>query len=214
MTTPHIAGMPTGALQTNCFVLGCPTTKEAAIFDCGGNAAQLLALATDQGYEVKNVFLTHAHIDHIAGLSALRELVDAPFHLHKGDQMLWDQAPMMGQMFGYNIGPLPPVDNYVEEGDEIQVGELTGKVWFLPGHAPGHVIYYFDDLATAFSGDMIFAGSIGRIDLPGCNPDDMRKSIARMKADLPDDTRILCGHGPETTMGMEKQRNPFLLQDW
>jgi glyoxylase-like metal-dependent hydrolase (beta-lactamase superfamily II) len=211
---PHIAGMPTGALQTNCFVLGCPETMQAAVFDCGGNAAQLLALATDQGYEVTNVYLTHAHIDHVAGLNDLRSMTDAPFHLHKGDAPLWDQAPMQGRMFGYDIEALPPIDNWVEEGDEITVGELTGKVLFLPGHAPGHVIYYFEDFATAFSGDMLFAGSIGRVDLPGCNPAHMRESLKRMKNELPDSTRILCGHGPETTLGVEKERNPFLTQDW
>lgn len=214
MSEPHIAGLPVGPLQTNCFVLGCPDTMKAAIFDCGGNASGMVKLATDEGYEVETIYLTHAHIDHVAGLTDLRELVDAPIYLHRADEMLYDQAQMQGRMFGFQVGQLPDVDHWVAEGDEISVGSLTAKVFFLPGHSPGSVAYYFEELETVFSGDVLFAGSIGRIDLPGSSPDDMRASIARVKEEWPDDTRVLCGHGPETTVGMEKKRNPFFLQDW
>ena len=144
----------------------------------------------------------------------MKERTGAPIYLHPDDRPLYDSAAEQGRFFGYDIEPLPPVDEDLADGQEIHVGELVGKVLLLPGHSPGSVAFWFEELDVVFGGDVLFAGSIGRVDLPLGSPDQMRQSLERMTSILPDETRLLPGHGPESTIGMEKKRNPFLLQDW
>ena len=216
MTTEpaKLAMMTGGPLATNFFVIGCTATGEGAIIDAGWAGDEIVAMAQEQEVAVTKILQTHAHIDHVAGLSQAKQLTDAPIYLHPDDQFMYDSAVVQGQMFGYTIEPLPPVDVQLADGQTIEVGQLTASVLLLPGHSPGSVGFWFEELGILFGGDVLFAGSIGRVDLPGSDPAAMKRSLSRLTTELPDDTQVLPGHGPATTIGMEKKRNPFLLQDW
>ncbi len=207
-----IGSLVVGPLQTNCYVIGCKITKEAAIIDAGGNGPGLLALAEELGFTIVKILQTHAHIDHVAALSEIKDATHAPIFMHPDDLPMYENATQMGKMFGYDIAPLPPLDHHLEDGQILEVGKLKAEVWLLPGHSPGSVAFYFRDLEVALSGDVLFAGSMGRVDLPFGSPADMNKSLSRLKNDMPPSTLILSGHGPETTMEMEIKRNPFLNQ--
>lgn len=198
-----------GPIQTSIYILGCKRTNEAVIIDGGGDAAELLATIDDQQWDLQAIWQTHAHIDHVAGLNDLRQARDAPILLHSLEQPIYDAAVQQGQIFGFQIEPLPPVDQYVEEGQVVNVGELSATVMLLPGHSPGSVAFYFADEGLFFGGDVLFQGSVGRVDLPGSSPQAMRQSLRRV-IELPDDTIVLPGHGPKTTIGQEKKSNPFL----
>lgn len=206
--------MTGGPLATNFFVVGCTSTGDGAIIDAGWDGDAIVAMATEQNIDVTKILQTHAHIDHVAGLGAAKAATNAPIYLHPDDQFMYDSAPVQGQMFGYQIEPLPGVDEQLADGQTIEVGELHATVLLLPGHSPGSVGFWFEELGLLFGGDVLFAGSIGRVDLPGSDPQAMKRSLARLVDELPDDTQVLPGHGPATTIGMEKKRNPFLLQDW
>lgn len=208
-----VHSLAVGPLQMNASVLMCNATKKGAIVDGGGNISGLLNIAKDLDAEIEKILQTHAHIDHVAGLSELKKKTKAPIYLHPADLPIYNNAPAHGVKYGFNIGPLPPVDYDLEEGQIINVGNCSAEVLFLPGHSPGSVIFFFKEEKVAIAGDVLFAGSIGRVDLPLSDPDAMRKSIARVKL-LPPDTLIIPGHGPETTIEMELKRNPFLTQDW
>lgn len=198
-----------GPIQTSIYVLGCHQSKEAVIIDGGGNARGLMEAIDEKGWELTAIWQTHAHVDHVAGLNDLRELSDAPILLHRDEQPIYDAAVQQGMMFGFNIEPLPTVDKYVEDGEIINVGEVEAKVMLLPGHSPGHVAFYVEEEGLFFGGDVVFQGSVGRVDLPGCDPQAMKRSLETVKQ-LPEETMILPGHGPTTTVEREKKSNPFL----
>ncbi len=202
-----------GPFMTNVYVFGCTETHQGAIIDGGGNAEGLLELARKHELEIDKILQTHAHIDHIAALGALKPETDAPIYMHRGDESLYQAAPQQAAMFGVQIDALPAIDEWLEEDDTVDVGSFEARVIHLPGHSPGGIGFYFESIDTIFSGDVLFAGSIGRVDLPGADIPAMKASLDRLKS-LPDDTRVLSGHGPETTVGAEKKRNPFLLRDW
>lgn len=204
-----IESLIVGPFQTNVYVVGCAKSREGAILDAGGNAAGLLKHAKDHDLNLSKILQTHAHIDHVAALSEIKAETKAPIYLHPDEQPVYDAAPMQGQMFGFRISPLPPVDIHVVEGDIIEVGELRAKVMLLPGHSPGSIAFYFEEQGVIFSGDVLFAGSIGRTDLPGGDVRAMRASLDRLKP-LPPETRVLSGHGPATTIAQELRLNPFL----
>jgi glyoxylase-like metal-dependent hydrolase (beta-lactamase superfamily II) len=208
-----IESLTVGPIQTNVYVVGCPETRSGAIVDAGGNAAGLLELAERHELAIEKILQTHAHIDHVAAIPQVRAEIDAPIYLHPDDDQLWQMAPQQGQMFGIKVDPLPAYDHELADGDMIEIGELQAEVMLLPGHSPGSVAFYFADDSVVISGDVLFAGSIGRVDLPGSDRNAMKKSLERI-AQLPDDTRVLSGHGPETSIGREKQVNPFLKQNW
>ena len=209
-----IEWLTVGPFMTNVYVIGCRTSKEAAIIDAGGEGPKLVALAEDQGFKITQILQTHAHVDHIAALPFCKAHTQAPILLHPNETMLYDGAVQQGMMFGYPVDPMPAVDAWLEDGQTVRVGELEGTVMLLPGHSPGSVAFHFASISTVFSGDVLFAGSMGRVDLPGSNPEEMRLSLARMSKELPDNTRVLSGHGPETTIGLEKKRNPYIHGDW
>lgn len=198
-----------GPFQTNVYVIGCAKTKVGAIVDAGGDGPGLLRLLAQHELRLEKVLQTHAHIDHVAALSHIRSADAAPIYLHPDDKMLYDSAPQQGRFFGMNVGPLPAVDHWLKEGDRVQVGELEAQVLHLPGHSPGSVIFYFEREQTMLSGDVLFAGSIGRTDLPGGDGRVMMESLKRL-ASYPDEVKIYSGHGPATTLGVEKRTNPFL----
>ncbi|MFU8802829.1 MAG: MBL fold metallo-hydrolase [Bradymonadaceae bacterium] len=204
-----IESLVVGPFQTNVYVVGCSTTREAAIIDAGGNASGLLGLAKKHALDIQKILQTHAHIDHVAALAEIKSETRAPIYLHPDEERMYEAAPMQGRMFGFQISPLPPVDIWVEEGETIDIGELRAKVLLLPGHSPGSIAFYFEDQAVIFSGDVLFAGSIGRTDLPGGDVPAIKASLERLKT-LPPATRVLSGHGPATTIEQELKFNPFL----
>ena len=198
-----------GPIRTNIYLVGDPERGDAAIIDAGGDVGAVLERAEERGLEVDKILQTHAHVDHVGGLSEMKERTEAPIHLHRDELEMYRAAPRQGAMFGIEIDPLPDVDVYLEEGDVVEVGELEAEVIHLPGHSPGGIAYYFADQGVLFSGDVLFAGSIGRVDLPGADREAMEASLERLK-EMPDETRVLSGHGPETTIGDERVRNPYL----
>lgn len=202
-----------GPFQTNVYVVGCARTKAGVIIDAGGDARGLLGLIEQHELKLEKILQTHAHIDHVAALPEVRAHTSAPIYLHPNEAFLYESAPQQGAFFGVNVAPLPPVDCELAQGDIIEIGDLRAEVLLMPGHSPGSVIFYFEAQETMVSGDVLFAGSIGRVDLPGADPQAMRASLERLKT-YPGATRIYCGHGPDTSLGQEKQLNPFLTQDW
>lgn len=217
MTDAHesmiVESLTVGPIQTSIFLVGCAETGDAVVVDGGGDTERLLETADTHDLQIREIWQTHAHIDHVAGLPSLKDRTDAPILLHRDDFQLYEAAPQQGKMFGFEVDPLPDPDRWVEEGERLQVGELEAEVLLLPGHSPGHVAFYFEDQSIIFSGDVLFRGSIGRVDLPGCDREAMKASLERI-SELPDETRVMCGHGPNTTIGREKESNPYLNGRW
>jgi hydroxyacylglutathione hydrolase len=204
-----IESLTVGPFQTNVYVIGCTKSRKGAIVDAGGNATGLIGLAKKHELSIEKILQTHAHIDHVAALTEIKAETGAPIYLHPDEQPVYDAAPMQGQMFGFQINPLPPVDVHVNDGDTVEVGELRAKVVLLPGHSPGSIAFYFEAEQVMLSGDVLFAGSIGRTDLPGGDIRAMRASLERLKT-FPPETRVLSGHGPATTIAQELRFNPFM----
>lgn len=202
-----------GAFQTNVYVVGCPKTGQGAIIDAGGDAPGLLKKARDHKLKISKILQTHAHIDHVAALTEIKAETAAPIYIHKNEMPLYDAAPMQAMRFGLQLNALPPVDEFIDEQDLITIGELQARVLLLPGHSPGSVAFHFEAQNVLFSGDVLFANSIGRTDLPGGNVADIKRSLARLK-ELPPNTLVLSGHGPQTTIERELRNNPYLRSDW
>ena len=205
-----IRAAPLGLIATNCYVIGCARTFEGAIIDSVAEPDTIDAMVQHTpALSIGKLLQTHAHIDHVAALSATRARYAVPIHIHAAEQPLYDAAPAQGLMLGIQIGPLPPAEVYWEEGDTVEIGELSGRIIHAPGHTPGGCCLYFEAQKVVFSGDLLFRGSIGRTDLPGGHGPTIFESLATVAA-LPEDTLVLSGHGPETTIGQERRTNPFL----
>lgn len=194
----------------NSWLIGCPETGRAALIDPGGHVQRLLAVAADRDLEVVEIWLTHAHIDHVMGVAEAVERTGAPVWLHPDDRPLYDNVAQQGAMFGLRVTPPPPPDRDLVPGATLELGSLRAEVLFVPGHSPGHVAFRLDAQGVVFSGDCLFAGSIGRTDLPGGSYETLMRSIREQLLPLGDDVRVLSGHGPETTIGRERASNPFL----
>jgi len=201
-----------GAFQENGYLLTCRATRRAVAVDPGFATPALMGVLAREELTLDAIYLTHAHLDHVEGIPALRKVSSAPIFLHPADRFLYDRAAAQAASFGYVFSdPLPPIDADLVPGTRIPVGEVQLEVRFTPGHAPGHVIFYAPDEALALVGDVIFQGSIGRTDLPGGEGAQLIRSIRDQVFTLPDPTRLLTGHGPETTVGEERRTNPFLI---
>lgn len=188
----------------NCYVIR--DGGEAIVIDPGEATAELKeALA---GYKVTMIFNTHCHIDHSGGNAEMAAHTGAPLVCHEADLPLLQGLAQQGQMFGVRVSPSPDPDRFIQEGDTVQVGETVLKVFHSPGHAPGHVILVGDGFVIG--GDVLFAGSIGRTDLPGGDYAQLMESIRTKLLTLPDETVVYSGHGPTTTIGRERASNPFL----
>jgi hydroxyacylglutathione hydrolase len=208
----RIRAFPGGPFQQNGYLVQCRATGRAAVVDPGATAPDIARVILEEGLEVDAVWLTHAHLDHVEGLPAIREVSTAPIFLHPADRFLYDRAGEQAAAFGYRLqGELPEPDRDIEPGSPLAVGDARLEVRFTPGHAPGHVILYHPGDGVALVGDVIFQRSIGRSDLPGGDFQQLMESIRREVLTLPDETRLLTGHGPETTVGEERLGNPFLL---
>jgi len=210
--TIQIIQLPLGPLQTNCYIVACTTTKKAAVVDPGWDGRAILNQVEQRGWSISHILLTHTHFDHVGGLSEVKEKSAAPIYVHADAIMMLEYAPAAAEMWGFSIDPPPLPDTFISDGDIIEIGELRAAVLFTPGHAPGHVCFYLADQQVLFDGDVLFQGSIGRTDLPGGDYELLMRSIHDKVMTLPDETAVLSGHGPATTIGAERHSNPFLLE--
>lgn len=206
-----------GAFMKNGYVLACERTKVAVYIDPGDEVEQLLGFIAEQGLRVSHILLTHAHVDHVSGVAEAKRRLKAPIYLHRADQELYDNAAQQGAMFGIQVEQPPPVDCYYDGQESLAFGDYQVAVHHTPGHAPGGVCLAVtkpgDTGAPAlFAGDNLFAGSIGRTDLPGGDYDVLMKAITEVLFAFPDDSIVYSGHGPETTIGRERRSNPFVLE--
>lgn len=197
-----------GPLQVNCFLVACQKTLDAMVIDPGDEGSRILKLAKNAGFTISKVVNTHAHFDHIG---ANRELIDATgaeLMLHAADLPLLQNARQHAALYGLTVTPSPTPDRFLEQGDSFEVGEHVFKVFHVPGHSPGGICLLCD--GHLFVGDALFAGSIGRTDLPGCDPEALINGIRERLFPLPDETVVHAGHGPDTTIGRERRTNPYV----
>lgn len=201
-----------GMAQTNAYLVGDTETNEAILIDPVEKADLLHKMATDAGWTIKLILATHAHWDHVMASKALKELTGAPFYIHAEAVPMLQVLPQQGLRFFNQPFPDPaePDRLLTTEPETITVGSIALETLFTPGHAPGHLAFYMRAQGIVFSGDALFAGSIGRTDLPGGDHALLLRSITGKLLTLPDDTRVLSGHGGMTTIGKERMTNPFL----
>jgi hydroxyacylglutathione hydrolase len=203
-----ILGFPVGPLQANAFLAICEETRRCALVDPGAEADRLLAAAASEGAEIDSILLTHAHLDHIGGVAAAKRRTGVMVYLHPADGVLYRAAPAQARGFGLQIEEPPEPDRELQDGQILEVGKARLEVRHTPGHSPGHVCLVGDGFALV--GDCVFAGSIGRTDLPGGDYRTLMESITEKLLTLPDETVVYSGHGPKTTVGQERRTNPFL----
>jgi len=204
---------PVGMLQCNCTVLGDPAAKEAIVVDPGDEVEKVLAVLRKHGLTCKTILNTHTHIDHVGANQGLRDATGARLMLHQADLPLYDNLKVQAEWIGMPAAPpRAPVDEHIHQGDVVRAGALAAEVLHTPGHTPGSLCFHLPgNEALLLSGDTLFAGSIGRTDLWGGDYDQELQSIRTRLLGLADATRVICGHGPSTTIGQERKRNPFLV---
>ena len=200
-----------GPAQTNAYLIADSDSGDAAVIDPAWDGKLILSEARTRGWRIAHLWYTHAHFDHIGGAAEIADALNPlPLvALHPDDHVLW-RAGGGGALFGFKIdpGPEPTID--FAHGQILRLGSAQFEVRFTPGHTTGHCVLYCAEFKVCFCGDLIFAGSVGRTDLPGGNWETLEKSIREQIYTLPDETRLLSGHGPETTVGDEKRFNPFV----
>lgn len=209
--TLHYQIVPVTAFEQNCSVLWCDETLEAAVVDPGGDLHKIQRVVESKGLSLKQILLTHAHIDHAGGTAELASSQNLPIiGPHKEDDFWIQMLPQQAQMFGFPLvdGFVP--DRWLDQGDEVQVGNCQLSVLHCPGHTPGHVVFFNKESQLAVVGDVLFQGSIGRTDFPKGDFDTLAASIRNKLWPLGDDVSFIPGHGPMSTIGHEKATNPFV----
>ncbi|WP_420631543.1 MBL fold metallo-hydrolase [Candidatus Leptofilum sp.] len=206
----EILQLPLGPLQTNCYLVACQETNEAVVIDPSWDGRRIAALASERGYVITHILLTHTHFDHVGGLAELAEETNAPIYSHPDALEMLTHAPKAAASYNLPMPTPPQATEMLAEGDVVEVGNLKFEVLFTPGHAPGHLSFYVREHNVIFDGDVLFQRSIGRTDFPGSDHPTLMKNIREKLLVLPDDTAVLSGHGPATSIGQEKQWNPFL----
>jgi hydroxyacylglutathione hydrolase len=204
--------LPVGPLQCNCSVIGDETTREAMVIDPGDDIEDVLALIKKHNLKVKQIVITHAHIDHVGGAMKLRAATGAPILLNQNDSALLKMLDMQAAWIGMKNPGHVEIDHSIGQADTIRAGALTADVIHTPGHTEGSICLYFSAENKLIAGDTLFAGSIGRTDLPGGSMEKIIQSLHEKVMALPDDTLVVPGHGPLTTIGEERENNPFLLK--
>lgn len=208
----NVETIPVTEFGQNSRILWCSETKQGVIVDPGGDAEKILATAQRLGVTITAVWLTHSHLDHCGGVQPILDTLKVPLVAHPEERMMRNNVKSIAQMYGmspaewYNC-PEPTVE--VRGGESLSIGNSSCVVLFTPGHSPGHVSYYFERDGIVASGDVLFAGSIGRTDLPGGDTKTLLDAIRKEIFTLPPATRVLTGHGPDTTVGEERSSNPF-----
>ena len=204
-----------GPFFKNGYVVGCERTRDAVLIDPGDEVASLLAFAARGGRAIRHILLTHAHVDHITGVAAAKRALGVPVYLHADDLFLYERAVEMGAMFGLQVEPPPPIDVFYSPSHVIAFGHYEARVHHTPGHCPGGVCLQIGKKGTTgtelFVGDTLFAGAIGRTDLPGGDYNTLIASIRHVLLPMGDDAIVHSGHGPDTTIGRERRTNPFLV---
>jgi glyoxylase-like metal-dependent hydrolase (beta-lactamase superfamily II) len=200
-----IDSITVGPIQSNCYIVWDEKSREGVVIDPGNEAGRILEKIEEHGVSVGLILCTHGHFDHVGGVSGVKKKTGAKVAIHRGDLDLFMHARHQGMLWGFfNVEQPSPPDVLLEEGDEIAAGDLRFTVLQTPGHSPGGISLYGQ--GVVFTGDTVFAGSVGRTDLPGGSVDDLKKSFSRLMS-LPPETKILPGHGGESTVGEEKETN-------
>ena len=202
--------IPVGPLQCNCSIVGDEVSHEAMVIDPGDEIEQVLAVLQRHGLSVKQIVITHAHIDHIGGAAKLKRLTGAPVLLNANDQALLKMLDVQASWLGMKPPENTAIDASITTGDRLQTGNLVADVIHTPGHTEGSICLYFAPEKKLIAGDTLFAGSIGRTDLPGGSFKKIMQSLLGPVLALPEETIVVPGHGPLTTIGEERESNPFL----
>ncbi len=197
-----------GAFQENAYLLVDPTTRQAAMVDPGAEGARLVHAVREADVQLDAIWITHAHVDHVGGIAELKRAFPVPVYLHPLDEPLYQSAVQHGLVFGLRVEAPPAAEAALADGDTLRLGSLSFRVMHAPGHAPGHVVIHGH--GVAFVGDCLFAGSVGRTDLPLADGAALERSLDRL-CTLPGETVVYPGHGPATTIGRERATNPFLM---
>ena len=202
--------LPVGLLQCNCSIFGDEQTREAIVIDPGGEIDKITEVLDQHQLRVKAIVITHAHIDHVAGAHKLRALTSAPVYLNQRDKDLLNALDMQARWLGIETPERTPVDSAADDGTVLRLGSADFNVLHTPGHTQGSLCIWIPQENKLIAGDTLFRDSIGRTDLPGGNARQILSSIKTRLFDLPDTATVIPGHGPSTTLGREKERNPFL----
>ena len=197
-----------GPFGNNIYVISDPTTREAAVLDVGFEPERVIELVRREHLSVRWLLATHAHYDHVAAMLPVQRALGGDFGLHPLDRPLLDTVALQGSMFGLPPAAVPAVALELAEGLRVPLGEQFLEVLFTPGHAPGHVTFRHGE--TVWSGDVLFAGSVGRTDLPGASWEQLERSILEKLYPLGDAVKVLPGHGPATSIGAERRGNPYV----
>ncbi len=201
-----IKSIVVGPLEVNCFVIADEASKKAIVVDPGDEPDRIMDMIKENGLKIEYIICTHGHFDHVGAVSDLKKATDAKVLIHKDELEIYDAAKDMAAFWGYDLDPLPDPDVLVEDGVDIAVGDLSFKVFHTPGHSPGGICLYGEGIVI--TGDTLFAGSVGRTDFHGGDTNRLKESFKRLMS-LPENIRVLPGHGPETTIGREKRENMF-----
>jgi glyoxylase-like metal-dependent hydrolase (beta-lactamase superfamily II) len=201
---------PVGPLACNCTILGDEEAREAIVIDPGDEVGRIHRRLTELGLKLTQIIVTHGHIDHVGGALKLKRLTGAPIYLNENDLPLLDMMQAQAEWVGVATPETAPPDEGLTDGQTVGLTSVPAKVLHTPGHTQGSICLHFAPLKLLVAGDTLFAGSIGRTDLPGGNFDQIIDSLRSRLLTLPDETRVLPGHGPATTIGDERRSNPFL----
>jgi hydroxyacylglutathione hydrolase len=203
-----ISQLTVGPFEENCYLVVDEATRHGVLVDPGDEANRIVRMVRESGAELEAIWLTHAHIDHIGAVAAVKREWDVPVYLHAADAPLYAAGARQASYYGLDFEQPGPPDRTLTDGDRVRVGGLEFEVLHAPGHSPGLVVFHGNGVVLA--GDLLFAGSIGRTDLPLSNPADMEASLARVMRHLPDEMVVHPGHGPATSIGRERASNPFV----
>ncbi len=203
--------LPVGMLQCNCSIFGDEQSREAIVIDPGDNIDEILAILARHSLAVKAIVITHAHIDHIGGAAKLKAATGAPVHMNQNDQPLYDHLDVQASWLDMDTPERTSIDTEAREGDSLTLGDALFHVLHTPGHTQGSISLWIPAENKVIAGDTLFRDSIGRTDLPGGDGRQILRSIHNKLLTLPEDAIVVPGHGPNTTIGREKERNPFLV---